>query len=232
MGAATIEYRIIRSRRRTRTIEINVSQGVVIAAPVATTPEAIRDIVQRRAKWILRRTALEVVQTVERTFADGESLPYLGRSVPIELTEGPGRRVSVRFERGFFRLNVPSQMERAERLRSIRDAFSAWYRRRAVEYVNRAVTQWTLKVGAPPSAVLIRNQRQRWGSCSPTGVLRINWRIVMAAPDLIDYVVVHELAHLLHHNHSKDFWAEVTRVMPDFRTRRARLREVGPTLIL
>jgi predicted metal-dependent hydrolase len=80
--------------------------------------------------------------------------------------------------------------------------------------------------------VLIRAQRQRWGSCGPDGTLRFNWRILMAPPTLIDYVVVHELAHLRYKHHDSAFWAEVSRLLPDYQLRRARLKEVGPRLSL
>ncbi len=83
-----------------------------------------------------------------------------------------------------------------------------------------------------PPRVLIRDQRLRWGSCAPDGTLRFNWRVVMLKPSLIEYVVVHELAHLTHPNHSPSFWGLVTEVMPDAQERRARLREEGRTLPL
>jgi hypothetical protein len=232
VGAATIDYRIIRSPRRTKTIEISIGhgEGVLVAAPVATSLEAIRDIVHRRARWILQRSEHQTVRPTERAFESGESLPYLGRHVPIRTSESHGDRVGIRFEQWGFQVAVPRGIKGAERLQSIRASFSAWYRRRAAERINATVRQWTGHVGAAPARVVIRDQRRRWGSCSPDGVLRLNWRIVMADPALIDYVVVHELAHLLHPNHSKDFWAEVARVMPDFSTRRAQLKEVGPSL--
>ena len=82
------------------------------------------------------------------------------------------------------------------------------------------------------SAVLVRDQRQRWGSCSPEGVLRFNWRIVMAPPALFDYVVIHELAHLRVRSHRAGYWALVAQAAPDHRVRRERLRALGPSLDL
>ena len=82
------------------------------------------------------------------------------------------------------------------------------------------------------SRVLVRDQRQRWGSCAPDGTLRFNWRATMLPPALIEYVVVHELAHLTHRNHSTDFWGLVSEAMPDAQQRRQRLREAGRTLPL
>ena len=80
--------------------------------------------------------------------------------------------------------------------------------------------------------VLIRDQRQRWGSCAPDGTLRFNWRVMMLEPALVDYVIVHELTHLAVPNHSDDYWKLVNRIMPDAQERRQKLREVGRTLPL
>jgi predicted metal-dependent hydrolase len=81
-----------------------------------------------------------------------------------------------------------------------------------------------------PSRVLVRDQRRRWGSCAPDGTLRFNWRILMAPPHVVDYVVVHELAHLSVRNHSSTFWAEVERILPRYREAQATLKQVGPSL--
>lgn len=105
-----------------------------------------------------------------------------------------------------------------------------WYKARASERLLVRTEYWAQRAGYAPTAVLVRDQRQRWGSCSPDGTLRFNWRIVMAAPALIDYVVVHELAHLRQRTHSAAFWIEVARLIPDYLLRRSRLKEVGPTL--
>ena len=107
-------------------------------------------------------------------------------------------------------------------------AISAWYRARAEEHVRASVERWRSKFGVsvmPP--VLIGNQRSFWGSCSPDGTLRFSWRTMMLEPALIDYIVVHELAHLEVMNHSKAFWAVVSKVMPDALQRRRRLREAA-----
>ena len=90
------------------------------------------------------------------------------------------------------------------------------------------VARWQSKVSRKkPTQVLIRSQRKRWGSCSSDGSIRLNWRIIMAEPALIDYVVVHELAHLAVMDHSPHYWKQVERALPDYRTRRHRLNEIG-----
>ena len=108
-----------------------------------------------------------------------------------------------------------------------------WYRARASERVPACVARWHPRLGRGPAPrVLIRDQRQRWGSCAPDGTLRFNWRAVMLEPALIDYIVVHELAHLAVRSHSPEFWRIVTAAMPDAQHRRRRLREAGRSLPL
>ena len=102
-----------------------------------------------------------------------------------------------------------------ERRERIRRAVVAWYRGRAEERLPACVARWQPRLGrGSPPRVLIRDQRQRWGSCAPDGTLRFNWRTVMLEPSLIDYIVVHELAHLSVRSHSPEFWRIVTAAMP------------------
>lgn len=109
----------------------------------------------------------------------------------------------------------------------------AWYRGRAEERLPASVARWQPRLGRGSAPrVLIRDQRQRWGSCAPDGTLRFNWRAVMLEPSLIDYIVVHELAHLSVRSHSPEFWRIVTAAMPDAQHRRRRLREAGRSLPL
>lgn len=231
-GNSDICYTVLRSARRKKTIEITIdgAEGVLVAAPLAASSDDIRNVVFRRAGWILAKANWESPAAHSKLFISGETLPYLGREVRIEVTHDDIPAVRVRFTHWGFDVRVPSGLDGEPRRDAIRKAFKRWYGRRASEAVRRAAARWQLQLGVHPARIAVRDQRQRWGSCAPDGTLRFNWRIAMAEPALLDYVVVHELAHLLHRNHSRDFWAEVERVMPDFRIRRQRLKEVGPRL--
>jgi predicted metal-dependent hydrolase len=134
--------------------------------------------------------------------------------------------------RGLFDLHVtvPARYEAARRTRAIEVALVKWYAGRAQEAVEASVARWVAITGRAPKRVLVRNQRQRWGSCSPDGTLRFNWRLIMLAPALLDYVVVHELAHLEVPNHGPEFWRAVARLLPDHAARRRRMREAAANL--
>jgi predicted metal-dependent hydrolase len=228
-GDTTICYSVVRSLRRKKTIEIRLdaARGVMVTAPVAASFEDIHDLVLKRAAWIITRSKEGVAVPERRLYAAGETLPYGGRDIPVKVAESEAASVGIRLIGSVFAVTVPMRLQGEERREAIHRAFLSWYRRRAIGAVRRSVALWSAQMGLVPSSVKIRDQRQRWGSCSPNGTLRFNWRIVMAETCLLDYVVVHELAHLAQANHSPNFWAVVERYMPDYRQRRRRLKEAG-----
>jgi len=103
----------------------------------------------------------------------------------------------------------------------------AWFRGRLPERVEA----WHAKAGVPMPRVIVASQQKRWGSCDHSGTIRLNWRIIQAPMRLVDYVVVHELVHLRHRGHGRDYWQAVGRVMPDYERRRRDLRERGAFLV-
>jgi len=233
-GDTTIEYEVRRSKRRKKTVQIRVDAGTVrVAAPMRTPKSELRAIVEKRAPWILRHISEATLELPPKKFVSGEALPYMGRDITLIVESAALPCPEVNFDQCRFRLTVPETLEDEERYEVVRGAVVRWYRERAAELMECMVEQWRPRLGdGMPPRVLIRDQRLRWGSCAPDGTLRFNWRVVMLKPSLIEYVVVHELAHLTHPNHSPSFWGLVTEVMPDAQERRARLREEGRTLPL
>ena len=231
-GDARIKYELVRSPRRRKTIEVTVDEPglVTVAAPVDTPPKQLEDTVRRRAGWILRHDGAASATLPPRRFVSGESLPYLGRSVRLTVRSTDKARVGIRFHHWQFDLDVPRSLQGEQRLEKVRAAVEAWYRKRAALELPPRVGRIASLLGVHPKEVLIRYQRRRWASCAPDGTLRFNWRAVMAAPALLDYVVAHELAHLRVRGHTPAYWAVVAQAVPDYRLRRERLREVGPLL--
>ena len=185
------------------------------------------------ALWILSHASDEMLEATPKRFVSGETLPYLGRNVRLIVESTDIRSPRVRFDHWRFRIAVPKTLNGDERYEPIRRAVVRWYRYRAAERLPGVVGRWWPRLGqGDGTRILIRDQRQRWGSCSPDGTLRFNWRAMMLKPALIEYVVVHELAHLTHRNHSTDFWGLLSHAMPDAQQRRRNLREEGRMLPL
>ena len=233
-GNTTIEYEVRRSKRRKKTVQITIDGGgMQVAAPMTTPDSELRAIVRKRAPWILSHASGEVLEAAPKRFVSGETLPYLGRNVRMIVDTADVRSPRVRFDHWRFRVTVPKTLSGRERYEPIRRAVVGWYRDRAAERMPNVVDCWWPRLGrGEKSQILVRDQRQRWGSCAPDGTLRVNWRTMMLEHALIEYVVVHELAHLTHRNHSTDFWGLVSEAMPDAQQRRRLLREAGRTLPL
>jgi len=233
-GTTTIEYEVRRSERRHKTVQITVDgAGVHVAVPVGTSEDELRAIVRKRAAWIVRKASTAALEAPPKRFVSGETLPYLGRNVAIIVEPGKVRSAQVRFDHWRFRITVPPDLNGEERYEAIRKPVVGWYRTRAADRLPEVVDRWRPRLGLTDACrVLVRDQKTRWASCAPDGTLRFNWRTMMLKPALIEYVVVHELAHLIHPNHSQDFWTTVTKAMPDAPDRRKALQAAGRELPL
>ena len=184
-------------------------------------------MVRERAAWIRRQQAA-LRCAPELRFADGETIAYLGRDAPMVFDRTHARRFTVRFDGSRFCVSLPTDLPAPEHDEKCRLAFIDWYRDRASEHLPAVVDRWWPELGRGGSpTIVIRNQRRRWGSCAADGTLRFNWRVMLLDPSLIDYIVVHELAHRTHMNHSPAFWDLVCRTIPDAQDRRKRLRETS-----
>ena len=233
-GTTTVEYEVRRSERRHKTVQITVdSAGVHVAAPVETSKEELRAIVRKRAPWIVRKASTKALEAPPKRFVSGETLPYLGRNVGIIVEPGKVRSPQVRFDHWRFRITVPAGMSGDQRYDAIRKPVVGWYRTRAADRLPEVVDHWRPQLGLTGACrVLVRDQKTRWASCAPDGTLRFNWRTMMLKPALIEYVAVHELAHLIHPNHSQDFWNVLSKAMPDAPDRRSALKQAGRELPL
>ncbi len=231
-GDAVIDFEVRRSTRRQKTLQLSVGpNGVSVAVPVATPRDEIAGFVRNKARWILDRLA--TIREAPSPIELPRSLPYLGRDLSVVVGNGVVLDVDVRFRPWELRVFLPYDAVEEELTQEIRGAVREWYWIRALEHVSAGIDRWwpELGRGAEPE-VHIGDQRRRWGSCAVDGVLRFNWRLVMLEPRLLDYVVVHELAHLTERNHGPAFWALVSAVLPDAAERKAALHSVEGKLPL
>ncbi len=214
-------YSIRRSDRARRVrVSVDATGAVEVVlprrSPAAAAPAAIAEL----RPWIERRLRdADAVRAV--IAARGETLPYLG--TPLALARETGR---TRVFRAGDTLRVPAEADRAHA------AIERWYRRAAAGEIAPRLDAAARALGTSYSSLAIRGQRTRWGSCSATGAMSFNWRLLLAPEPVLDYVVWHEACHLRVMDHSRSFWALVRRHCPDFEEHRRWLRLQGSTLVL
>lgn len=233
-GDVVVPYRIVRSARRRRTLELRMeADGVRVAVPLRTPRHEIDAFVRSRADWI--RKHQPSATNAPLALVTGDTLPYLGRQLQLEVVEGAVRAPRVHADLLGLRVTLPRGTGDAggsARRDAVRDALRRWYRERAAEELATRVETWAARAGYGPRRVLVRDQKRRWGSCAKDGTLRFNWRLLMLDPAAVDYVVIHEVVHLVRPHHGPSFWAEVERLLPDYSERRRALAEQGTGLPL
>lgn len=228
VGGQLIAYTVNRSRRRRKTIELKVDakRGVLVSAPLRASTDFIEDFVRSRAGWISTHARRP------RTLISGASLPFLGRAHKLFVQHALVTQVEVFRDGKRLVVAVPLGLEAEEVAELLESGLLRWYRWQAERILTCRVSQLGKVTGLKPKGIHVRDQKERWGSCSSSGVIRLNWRLAMMDQELIDYVAVHELVHLRVGNHGPLFWAEVERWAPRHKALRARLREVGRSLPL
>jgi hypothetical protein len=218
-------YDIVRSRHRRRTIAITIERDgrVVVRAPAKTARDTLHQFVQEKKPWIskkLLQIRQERTDAYPRAFVSGETFFYLGDSYPLKVTYNLRGAPPLAFIGGEFQLN--------ERFKGNRKAlFVAWYKIQAETLIRQRIDQYREVMDIPSVQIRITSAKYQWGGCSSRDRITFSWRIVLAPLPMVDYVVVHELAHLRERNHSSNFWKIVEAILPDYRVRRQWLREHG-----
>jgi predicted metal-dependent hydrolase len=216
---------LVRTRRRTLAIIIDDGGRLVVRAPLRMPARDIDEFVASKEKWIRAKQG-QVRQRMQRftpkRYVPGEEFLYLGEPYRLEISDT--QRPSLAFDDRF-------SLARAA-LPNAASLFEKWYRRRALRVITERVDLYAQAHGFAHNGVRISSARRQWGSCGPDGTLRFAWRLVMAPLPVIDYVVVHELAHLRYKSHGKRFWGKVRSILPDFAERRAWLGHNGYLLDL
>ncbi len=215
LGGTDVDYVLLRRRGR-RGIGLKVdSGGLTVSAPVTAPLAKIEAFLRESERWVMRKiTEWGARRVPQADWRDGALLPYFGGALTLRVSTGS--KVHAEAFAGELRVTVREPGEDA-----VRRAVIAWYKRTALAHLAQRAFAIARQGGLAPPRVFLSSAQSRWGSCNSKREVRLTWRLVKAAPELIDYVVAHELAHLRHMNHSSAFWAEVGRLCPDHR----RLRE-------
>ena len=219
------DFNLIRTSRKTVALEVTERGSLIIRAPKYLGKKYIQQIVEKNNEWIMEK--LEKIKEEEKKyppkkFVDGEVFWYLGK--PYKLTVTSDNIFPLVFNDGFF-ISESTGPDR-------RQLFIDWYRERAFEKIKERVEYYTELTGFNYEKINITAAMKRWGSCSGRGNLNFPWRLIMAPPLIIDYVVIHEVVHLKYRNHSKRFWSQVRKFFPDYKDCRKWLRENRKLFVL
>lgn len=217
VGQTEVPIKVIRTdRRKTATIKI-VEGDVHVIVPQSLSQKRIEALIKQKTKWIRQKLNLQAsIQPVRpKEYVSGEAFSYLGKNYRLKLSQGASG--SVKLVAGRFQLSVPEKLKGDARTKYVKDRMARWYREHALQRLQDKVSRYAPLLCVSPSSVKVKYFKSRWGSCSILGDITFNWRIIMAPHRIVDYVVVHELTHLKHHDHSEKFWKTVESVVPHFR---------------
>ncbi|MCX4190810.1 M48 family metallopeptidase [Methylophaga sp. OBS3] len=220
---------VIRTNRR-KSADIKVEEGAVsVVVPISTSLEKIDELLSSKRQWIKHKITLqrEMSPVSDKQFVSGEAFSYLGRNYRLKVERGSF--TPVRLINGRLIVTVPQDGNQPH---IIRNALVRWFKRQAEQKLVEKVKRFAPIVGVQVPNVGVKTFKSRWGSCTPKGELEFNWQIMMAPNRMVDYVVIHELCHLIRNDHSPEFWNEVARVMPDYQNCRDWLKENSSRLVM
>ena len=226
---SSIPYRIRRSERARHARILVDGTGVEVVVPRRFPMREVEPFVEEKRDWIertLRRMRQTHLELPPARLEHGGEVGYLGERLTLRVRIDPARRREHAVRRGHeLRVALPPEV-------ALRDALERWYRRRARAEVAPRLDVACTRAGTSYSGLQIRGQRTRWASCSSTGAMSFNWRLLLAPAEILDYVVEHEVAHLEVLDHSPRFWRLLASRCPDWREREAWLRRHGHALRL
>jgi len=213
-GTTTIEYKVERKKSLKNTY-INVDKnGVVVKTNEVTTDRELEEYIIKKASWIVEHLKGYKAQT-DVEIVTGARLYYLGKSYYVDVIECDVDAVSVEFIHSKFKLEVPLKCSQV----AMHKAIDVFYKERAIKKITSLVKKWSKLMKVQAEHISFRKAEKRWGSCSPTNRISFNYHLMKISTSLIEYVVIHELSHIKHKNHSKEFWSEVKIFLPDYKAK-------------
>jgi predicted metal-dependent hydrolase len=216
-----LAYKIIRSKRRTVALVITKDATLEVRAPLRVSLNVIKEFVDKKKTWIKNKIELiNQERVLPKKFEEGEDFIYEGNAYKLQISDGKDISISSV-------LHFPKKL-----LPEARQHLIVWYKKQAFTKIVERVDHYANITRLEYKAVKLTNAERRWGSCSCKGSLNISWRLIMAPPDILDYIIVHELIHLIERNHSKQFWDRVQTILPNYKEQERWLKQRGNTLML
>ncbi len=230
VGNTDIPYTVRRSSKaKKRRIVVTPGQ-VEIVAPEGSEDASIADFVHKQRRWIFDKRqevetrARQLESQQPSRFVTGAKIPYRGRLMRLTVQLADVDDTQVVYRNGFL-VTVPGDLSLHERDRGISEALTLWLKGRVAQDIDSFVSQYSKRLGVIPKGVRIKEQKHLWGSCGRDQVINLNWHLIFAPKPVLEYAVVHELCHLIHRNHSAEFWGVIGGQLPDYELRKGWLED-------
>lgn len=237
LGNKKYKYTLFRSNRKTITIKISKEKGLCVYVPKALRLNQIESLLREKESWIINKT--EMMNTIStREYKNGDSFYYLGDPYRLIIDEQASdsniNRVEIKLQLvdNTFKVLITDNVNKNDRAGFIRSVFEKWYRKKAREEFSKRLDYYSTLIGVRYNRLFIKDQKTRWGSCSSKSNINLNYRLIMAPLEVVDYVIIHELIHLIEMNHSKTFWEYVSRFDPCYKQHRKWLKDNGHLLTM
>lgn len=205
--------------------------------PLRMTDRQVQRFILDNRQWVTQtidRIAARLLQ-VERLspecYHHGALVPFQGRKYPLQVAPGKSSAIKISFHDAFI-AELPAVLLDTDYSAALREALILWMKRTMALHAEQIVLRHASRQQLVPRSIHIKAQKSRWGSCGIKDDIHLNWLLMLAPPDVLEYVVVHELCHLRHRNHSPDFWGLVEDHLPEFRRQRLWLKENGASLMM
>lgn len=215
-----IPINIVRSRRKSLTLSLNAAGDITVKAPLYILQRDILHFINNQTNWITKKLILNRENIKHYSFTIGSSIPFLGQDILL---------VAAEHNKGI--IYIDNQLLLPQKHQNIESILIKWYRDSAREKITQLVDFYTAKLGLTYNKIFIKAQKSRWGSCSSKGNLNFNWKIILTPPELIKYLIVHEVCHLAEMNHSNNFWNLVESHDPLYKINRKNLQKYGYYLL-
>lgn len=213
MDAFPFHVTVIRTSRK-RSASIRLADGkVTLRVPDTLSDKQIKDLILKKMRWIKQKLKTLSARPTPKQYASGERFAYLGKQYTLKRINGPVP--SIKLTHGCFEATVRESAGNSKAI--IRSLLIDWYQSHAEKYLIDKTQRFAKQIGVTPHSITVKHYKSRWGSCSVHGDIAYNWQIILAPHWIVDYVVVHELCHILEHNHSSHYWKHVERYSPNWR---------------
>ncbi len=225
-----LKVEVVRSKRKTAALHI-IEDKIQVRVPNRLRDGKVVEILKTKEKWI-RGKVVQLqnrLKVKERDFVSGEYFSFFGKNYRLKVLEGG--RIGTKLDGGYLLTNVRASECGDLRKARIKSYIEKWYIQEACKILEKKVIRYSEIIRVYPIEIKVRNYKTRWGSCDEKGRLTFNWHLIKAPHFIVDYVVIHELCHMVYSNHSQDFWREVEKYDPFYKDHKKWLKLNGIDLV-